>query len=336
MRAVLVRRVPSRAAWPAGGCSRAGLGHAEAALVDRGRRLDLELAFDQPDRGVEGDRDARAGCEQRAGDVHTPRLRREDARRPEPHQRKLGDAEEVVRLQVPVARGVAGVDARGVDVSSIWGPSGPTVYEPSKRSNRPRTGGGPRSALPRTRPSFDSDRPSSAPSSSAGSRVRYCSLCLLGLVGSLGAWPWPLPSECRAPDLRCQPRNHADGRAYDGVVRETGSSADSDAWTAAITAVTGTARNAPAIPKSEAPAVTASSTTAGCRWTLFRQVGQARSASPPSARSSRTSWAASSRVVYRPAHTRPRTRARLPSSTCRPRFMRCTSRPSPSRFIRSS
>ena len=41
-------------------------------------------------------------------------------------------------------------------------------------------------------------------------------------------------------------------------------------------------------------------------------------------------------VVSRPAHTRPRTRAPLPSSTCRPRSTRCTSRPSPSRFIRSS
>ena len=61
----------------------------------------------------------------------------------------------------------------------------------------------------------------------------------------------------------------AEGRAYDGG----GAASASDPWTAATTAATGTARNAPAIPKSEPPAVTASSTTAGCRWTLFRQVG---------------------------------------------------------------
>ena len=44
----------------------------------------------------------------------------------------------------------------------------------------------------------------------------------------------------------------------------------------------------------------------------------------------------SSHSVSRPAHTRPRTRAPPPSSTCRPPSTRCTSRPLRSRFIRSS
>ena len=68
--------------------------------------------------------------------------------------------------------------------------------------------------------------------------------------------------------------------------------------------------------------------------TLFRQVGGSIGVSV-FAQSSRTGWAASSRIVSRPAHMSRRTQAPVPSNTCRLRSTRCTSPPSPSPFTRS-
>jgi hypothetical protein len=71
------------------------LAHGDAALIDRGRRLELEFAVDHAHRRVERERNGGADNLQLAAHVHVSVSESGDVLRREPHLRILGDVEEV-------------------------------------------------------------------------------------------------------------------------------------------------------------------------------------------------------------------------------------------------
>ena len=92
------------------------LAHPEASLVDRGRRLQLELAVDHAHRCVEREQERVVPAASSSPLTCTRSVSQSgDARRPEPHLRMQRDDEEVGRSEMLVALGDARVDARRVD-----------------------------------------------------------------------------------------------------------------------------------------------------------------------------------------------------------------------------